>query len=108
LYSDKNKSLYGIDRNNKKVFHLVLNDNLDVTESDTTAIFTGIPGYNSIPYVASLESITIDNNNNLYLVDDPWKTFFIPPGDVMAKLDTVTGSNFKKFVPVIFKYRLIK
>ena len=108
LYSDKNKSLYGIDRNNKKVFHLLLNDNLEVTESDTASIYTGIPGYFSLPYVASLESITIDNENNLYLVDDPWKTFFIPPGDVMAKLDNITGSNFKKFVPVIFKFKLIK
>jgi hypothetical protein len=108
LYSDKNSSLYGIDRNNKKIFHLLLNDEIEITNADTVSISTGIPGYSTIPYVASLESITLDEDGNIYMVDDPWKTFFIPPDDVLGRLDTNTVANFKKYIPVIFKFNQIK
>jgi hypothetical protein len=108
LYSDKNKSLYGIDRNNKKVFHILFNDSMEIIETDTLPVSTNIPGYDSISYVASLESVTLDDEGNLYVVDDPWKTFFIPPQDVLSRLDDKTAGNFKKYIPVLFKFKQIK
>lgn len=108
LYCDENYSLYGIDRNNKKLFHLKFDKSLDVRNYELTAMITNIPGYPEYDYVASLESITMDDSGNLYLIDDPWKKFFIPSGEVLQRLDKKTVQNFKDFIPVIFKLNLKK
>ncbi|MEO8398493.1 MAG: hypothetical protein ABI550_01630 [Ignavibacteriaceae bacterium] len=104
LYSDKNNSLYGVDRNNKKLFHLEFDASFNVTSSSIVNIKTHIPGYSQYEYVASLESITFDDQKNIYITDDPWKTFFIPSEDVLQKLDEKTVNNFKDFIPIIYKY----
>ncbi len=104
LYSDKNGSIYGIDRNNKKLFHIELDNSLNVISSYTKSLQSNIPGYSQFDYVASLESITFDNENNIYLVDDPWKTFFVPSQNILNNLDQKTVNNFKGFIPVIYKY----
>ena len=108
LYSDADNSIYGIDRNSKKIFHIMLNKSLDVESVEETNLKSGIPSYSSFSYVASLESITMDDEKNIYLVDDPWKAYFIPSDEVLKKLDENTVQNFNDFVPVIFKYKLIK
>lgn len=108
LYSDRDNSIFGIDRNAKKIFHIKFNKDLDVESVEETNLKSAIPSYPLFSYVASLESITIDDENNIYLVDDPWKAYFIPSDDVLKKLDENTVQNFKDFVPVIFKYKLIK
>ncbi|HSH66790.1 MAG TPA: hypothetical protein VLB84_13590, partial [Bacteroidia bacterium] len=74
LSADGNYSLYGIDRNNKKIFHLIFNNELNVERCDTAAVKTNIPNYKSFNYVASLESITMDDEKNIYMIDDPWTT----------------------------------
>jgi hypothetical protein len=106
LYSDKNYSLYGVDRNNKKIFHINFDKNLNITDYGLAKIPTNIPGYPNYDYVASLESITMDNQMNFYLTDDPWKRFFIPSQEILNKLDSSTVNNFKKFVPVIYKFQI--
>lgn len=106
LYSDENYSLYGIDRNNKNIFHLMFNEELEIVSSKTKTVVTNIPGYPEYDYVVSLESITMDDKGNMYLVDDPWRSFFIPPGEVLQKLDEQTVKNFKEFIPVIYKFTL--
>lgn len=107
LYAEENKSLFGIDRNNKKAFHILFNDDMDITEVDTVSVLTNIPQYDTINYVASLESITKDDEGNFYLIDDPWKTFFIPPQDVLSRLDNKTAASFKKFTPILYKFKQI-
>ncbi len=109
LYSDKDNSLYGIDRNNKKLFHLSFEVSagiFSVKDYGLSDIQINIPGYPQYVYVASLESITMDNDKNIYLVDDPWKTFFIPSKRILANLDSITINNFKNFVPIIFNFNL--
>lgn len=108
LYSDKDFSVYGVDRNNKKIFHLNFDSSLDVKNLGITAVQTNIPNYPTYDYVASLECITMDNENNLYLNDDPWKKFFIPSEEILDKLDTVSVNNFKNFVPIIYKFKIKK
>ena len=108
LYSDKNYSVYGVDRNNKSFFHLIFDENLNVTGSDNVKIETSIPSYNSFDYVASIESITMDTEGNIFLVDDPWKTFFLPANEILSRLDSLTVDRFRNFVPVIYKYSLTK
>lgn len=106
LYSDKNNSIYGIDRNGRKVFHLLFNDKHKVINSSIQNIMSDMPVYH-YEYVAALESITMDNENNLYLVDDPWKKFYVPSEEVLNKTDQQTKENFKNAVPIIYKFKII-
>ena len=104
LYSDENYSIWGIDRNNKKVFKLNFDEYFSVTEIKIFDVKTVIPGYNSFEYVGSLESITIAETKFLFLVDDPWQTYFIPPDEILNQLNQSSINNFKKFIPVIYKF----
>ncbi len=108
LYSDKNYSLYGVDRNNKTFFHLSFDNRLKVIDTTLVKITTNIPNYNSFDYVASIESITMDPEKNVYMIDDPWKTFFIPSNEILNQLDSLTVDRFRNFVPVIYRYSLTK
>lgn len=105
LFSDTNNSLFGIDRNNRKVFHLLLNADFDVVKVDTVTIDSDIP-YFHYNYVAALESITIDNENYMYLTDDPWRSFYIPSEEILNKMDSLTINNFKKYTPIIYKFKI--
>lgn len=106
LYSDKDFSVYGIDRNNKKIFHLNFDNSLNAENYSITAVHSNIPGYSSYDYVASLESITMDSKNNLFLNDDPWKKFFIPSKEILSKLDSVSANNFENFIPIIYQFKI--
>jgi hypothetical protein len=106
LYSDNNFKLWGIDRNNRSLFMLELSEDLEIINTINWKLKPTVPGYPEIDYVGSLESITFDSDNNIYLIDDPWRQFFIPPEDVLVKLDSQTISNFNNYIPVIFRYKL--
>ena len=105
LYSDKDKSLWGVDRNQRLIFHLTLNEDFDVNQFWKTDFVPAIPGYVNIPYVSSAESICMDDEKNIYIVDDPWYEFYIPPDSVLNRLDEKTISDFKQFIPVIYKFK---
>lgn len=104
LYSDENFSLWGIDRNHKRLFKLLLDEYLNIVDFKYFEIKSVIPGNNYLEYVGSLESITLASDKFLFLVDDPWHTFFVPPSDVLEKIDTNSINNFKNFIPVIYKF----
>lgn len=106
LYSDENYSLYGVDRNNKNIFHISFDEELEISNSVLRTVTTNIPSHPEFDYVVSLESITIDDKGNIFLVDDPWRNFFIPPGEVLQKIDERSVKNFKDFIPVIYKFNL--
>lgn len=106
LYSDEDYSLWGIDRNNRIIFHILFDEEFNIK---TFAKFDGatvIPGYNNLNYLPSYESITMDDDGNIYIVDDPWKEVFVPKQDVLDKLDDQTTGNFKEYIPTIFKYKV--
>jgi hypothetical protein len=107
LFSDENYSLWGIDRNNRKIFHINFDKELNIKTFSNYDCSTVIPGYPGLNYLSSFESITIDDENNLYLVDDPWKEMFIPEQKILDKLDIETKNNFKEYIPTIFKYQII-
>lgn len=104
LYSDENFSIWGVDRNHRKVFKLLFDEYFNVVDLCTFEIKTVIPGYDQLEYVASLESITSASEFYLFLVDDPWHTFFVPPNEILNKLDTNTANNFNNFIPIIHKF----
>lgn len=106
LFSPKNNTLLGIDRNNKKLFKINLTDELKVSSFALQEIKTWVPNYPSIGYVASLESITMDDDNNIYMIDDPWTTYFVPAPDILNKMDIQTAEHFNHLVPIIYKFKL--
>lgn len=106
LYADNNFNLWGVDRNNRRLFMLELSEDLEIIDTTSWKLKPTVPGYPEIGYIGSLESITFDNAGYIYLVDDPWRKFFIPPDNVLVKLDSQTISNFASYIPIIFKYKL--
>ena len=104
LYSDENYSLWGIDRNNKRIFKLKLDEYFNISEINSFEVKTVIPGYNNIEYAGSLESITIAADKFLFLVDDPWQAHFIPPDEIFNQIDESSKENFRKFIPIIYKF----
>ncbi|MCU0365276.1 MAG: hypothetical protein MUE93_06360 [Ignavibacteriaceae bacterium] len=106
LYSDENFSLWGIDRNHRKVFKLLFDEYFNIVDLTFSDVKTIVPKYNQFEYVGSLESITLVSEKFLFLVDDPWHKFFIPPNEILNKLDENTVNNFKNFVPVIHKFNI--
>ena len=104
LYSDKNYSLWGSDRNQRKVFKLKLDEYLNVVEINLLGISAVIPNHQPVEYTTSLESITVTPDHNLFMVDDPWYDKFIPSGEILNKLDKKTVDNFENFIPIIYKY----
>ncbi len=107
LYVQNNLNLWAVDRNNKTLYMLKLNDELNITNSKSWLLNPTIPGYSQFNYNASIESVTIDDEGNIYLVDDPWQKFFIPPEEILKQLDNKTISNFTNYIPVIFRYTII-
>lgn len=106
LYSEENFSLWGIDRNHRKVFKLLFDEYFNIVDLTFFEIKTLIPQYNHFEYVGSLESITFASEKFLFLVDDPWSAFFIPPNEILDKLDKNTINNFNNFIPVIYKFEI--
>lgn len=104
LYSDENFSVWGIDRNKRNVFKFKLDEYLNIVENNSFGISAVIPNYQQVEYTASLESITVTADHNLFMVDDPWYERFIPPEEILKVIDRKTVDNFKNFIPIIYKY----
>lgn len=104
LYSNENFRLYGIDRNQRKLFKLKLDESLSIIDLEVIELKTVIPKYNQLEYIGSLESVTLTKDNSIFIVDDPWHSFFIPPAEILDQLDERTIKNFKEYIPVIYKY----
>lgn len=106
LFTDEENSLWGVDRNNRKIFHFLFDEKFNVKEFTSFNGTTEIPGFKDLNYLPSFESITMDDKKNIYVVDDPWKTVFIPAENIYDQLDEETKTNFKNYIPTIYKYKL--
>jgi len=106
LYAESDSLVWGIDRNNKTLFSLSFDDSLNITEHKLMKLKTVIPSYNELEYTGSLESITMNKRKNIFLVDDPWHSYFVPDSTILNKLDKVTVNNYQEFVPIIYKFNI--
>jgi hypothetical protein len=104
----QDKTLWGVDRNGFKIFYLTFNENLDVVNWKEFSFQSKIPNTVNMSYIAAIESITIDDDANVYVIDDPWKRFYIPSEEVQSKLSVENIENFNKFIPIIYKYKILK
>ncbi len=106
LYAVNDYKLFGIDRNQQNFFEIKFNKNYEVEYSQIVKLDLPVPGNKELKYVAAIESITLDNENYVYVVDDPWKKFYIPPSYILDQLSEKDRENFKTFIPLLFKYKL--
>ena len=103
LCSIGNGKLLVMDRNQAKLFCIEIDNDLNAKVVASLALPSAIPGYPQLPYTHSLESVTMDDEQNIYVVDDPWKSHFLPPAKIFDQLDKTTQRCFKEYIPVIFK-----
>ncbi len=106
LFCDKDISLWLLDRNNLKIFHLEFDDELNIKSLISFNFEPIIPNYTNLNYVGSYESITMDEEENIYIIDDPWRQFFVPPENILSQLDEKTIDNFKKHIPIIDRLKI--
>ncbi len=106
LYAESDSLVWGIDRNNRTLFSLKFDDSKNIKSCKLTKLKTVIPFYNHFEYTASLESLTMSDRKNIFLVDDPWHSRFVPDSIILERLDTTTVKNFTEFVPIIHKLNL--
>lgn len=106
LYAVDDFTLFGVDRNQQNFFEIRFDKNYDVLSSKLIKLDLPVPGNRNLKYVAAIESITLDNENFVYVVDDPWRKFYVPPTNVLEQLKETDRENFKKFIPLLFKYKL--
>lgn len=108
MYSDEDYSVWILDRNNLKIFHLKFDEDLNVKNLISFNFEPVIPNHKHLNYVGSYEAITIDNDGYLYIVDDPWRQFFVPPDNILEQLDEKTIKNFKDNIPIIDRFLIKK
>lgn len=106
LYSDEDYSLWVLDRNELKIFHLMFDRQLNLISSEEFNFEPVIPGFTHLNYVGSYESITMDDEGNIYIVDDPWRQFFVPPDNILEQLDETARYNFKNHIPVLDRFQI--
>ncbi|MDP2301225.1 MAG: hypothetical protein Q8N03_02225 [Ignavibacteria bacterium] len=98
--------LWGVDRNGFNIFSLKFDENLDIIDWKLFPFQSKIPNTINMSYIAAIESITIDDEENAYIIDDPWKRFYIPSEEIQKKLNDSEVANFKKFIPIIYNYKI--
>jgi hypothetical protein len=106
LYAVDDYHIYGIDRNQQNFFEIKFDKNYNVESCELTKLDLPVPENKNLKYVAAIESISLDDENFVYCVDDPWKKFYVPPQDVLIQLKENDRENFKEFIPLLFKYKL--
>ncbi|MBT8379267.1 MAG: hypothetical protein KJN64_08550 [Ignavibacteria bacterium] len=106
LYAESDSVVWGIDRNNRTLFNLKFNDSLRVISQKLIKLKTIIPNYNKFEYTGSLESLTMNKSESIFLIDDPWFSRFIPDSTTLQQLDDKTVANFKEFIPIMYKLNL--
>lgn len=95
-----------LDRNQRKLFKVKLDPAFSLRLMGVLSLPPLIPGYKNRQYVFAPESVACDRQGNIFIIDDPWKRFYVPRGDALKDLDETTIQNFKNFVPVIYRTHL--
>ena len=106
LYAIGDKTLFGIDRNMKQMFRLDFDEDHNVISSERKLLDLILPGHKdmaNIPGIAP-ESITVDNEGAFYVAIDPWLSFYKPDLAQRKLLSDENLFNFKKEVPLLYKF----
>lgn len=106
LYAPDDRTLYGIDRNMKQMFRIEFDEDHNIISTQRILLDLILPGHKdmaNIPGIAP-ESITIDNDSAFYVAIDPWLSFYKPDLAQKKLLSDEDLFNFKKEVPLLYKF----
>lgn len=107
LYSVDDYNLYGIDRNKKNMFHIKFNPDFTVENIAIKEMNLSVPMHSDINNIIGIapESITFDNEGNIYVATDPWKDIYKPDISVKKRLSTEELENFYQYIPMMYKFK---
>jgi hypothetical protein len=107
LYAVNDYELYGIDRNQKKMFYIKFNPDFSINDYDVANLNLPVPGYPDMNKIMgfSPESITFDNEGSIYVALDPWKEVYNPDVFDKKKLTQKDLEYFENKVPVLYKFK---
>lgn len=106
LYALDDYHIFGIDRNQQNFFEIKFDGKYNPESIELIKLELPVPKKKELKYVASIESITLDDENCIYVIDDPWKKFYVPDPEILNQLNKGDQENFKDFIPLLFKYKL--
>lgn len=106
LYAINDFHILGIDRNNQNIFEILFNQDYSIKECKLHKMDLPVPKLKNHKYTASIESISLDNENYVYVVDDPWRKFYVPSNEILRKLPQEDRRNYKDFIPLLFKFKI--
>ena len=107
LYAADDYNLYGIDRNRRNMFYIKFNEDFSISKCEIKEMSLTIPLHNDIDRIIGIapESITFDNEGNIYVAIDPWLNFYKPDIADKKKLSDDELKNFYDGVPILYKFR---
>ena len=107
LYSISDYELLGIDRNMRRVFLMEFNDDMSVKRVSRKDLNMYVPGYPFLNQIVGIapESITLDNDNNMYIAIDPWRQMYKTDSSSERDVDGGTLDKLKSSLPILFKYK---
>jgi hypothetical protein len=109
LFAVDDYTLYGVDRNARRAFYIKFNDDHSVRDFKVKDIDLSIPGHKTINMIlgTSAESITLDDEGNIYIAVDPWSKFYMPDNRDKKKLSEKEINNFIDKTPILYKFKNI-
>ena len=107
LYADDDYNIYGIDRNRRSMFYIKFNEDFSVSKCETIEMDLGVPLHTEINKIIGMapESITFDNEGNIYVAIDPWMDMYKPDLAEKKKLSAEEMQNFYIGIPILYKFK---
>ena len=107
LYAVNDFELYGIDRNSRSMFRVLFNLDFMVDDIAKKEIDLQIPNHKDINQILGIapESITLDEQNNIYVTVDPWRDYYKPDSQDRKYLSEEELNYFKETIPIIYKFK---
>jgi hypothetical protein len=107
LYAQDDRILFGIDRNMRIMFRIEFDEIHNVVNVDKRLLDLNVPGHKDMSNIAGIapESITMDDAGAFYVAIDPWLLFYKPDLAQKKMLSDEEQFNFKKEVPILYKYK---
>jgi len=107
LFAANDFEVYGIDRNARGMFRILFNPDFTVDDIETKEIDLQIPNHKDINQILGVapESITFDEQDNIYITVDPWRDFYKPDSQDRKFLTEEEINYFKETIPIIYKFK---
>jgi len=106
LYATDDYTLYGVNRDSKKVFYIKFNPDFTIKQVKDIAFELTMP-FNkdvSMDRMMGIEGVSVDNDGYIYTVSDPWSELYSPESVPKNAITEKERKNLIKLVPVLYKY----